>query len=175
MVTWTTMSYVDITRDVLVGPAPEHVELVAVLDRNEAMRAALGLLTTEVDEVAWIAEPSEGDGLLLKHVLGDRTGALRGLLVPPGLGLTGRVYSLSQPVWVDDYFRSRTITHTFDEQIRAEGLYRLLAVPVLRDESVHGVLAIGARDANPFGDRAVERAVGVAQKLALAVAIADKA
>jgi len=46
---------------------------------------------------------------------------------------------------VDDYFRSSKITHTFDEHIRAEGLRRVLAVPLMHNGSAIGVLALGRR------------------------------
>ena len=60
------------------------------LDRREALRAALELLTADGD-VTWFAEPSTepslGDAaeyLVLGQVRGDRTGLLRGLRVPKG-------------------------------------------------------------------------------------------
>ena len=65
-------------------------------------------------DVAWIAEPSDDGALVLGQVRGDHTGLLRGLHVPSGLGLTGKVYACAHPAWVDDYFTSSDITHTYD-------------------------------------------------------------
>lgn len=159
---------------VLGDLAQRHAELVGLMDRSEAVRAALALLAEDSD-VAWAAEPDPAGDLVLGQVSGDRTGVLRGLRVPDGLGLTGKVHRSARPGWVDDYFGSADITHTFDRQIRAEGVARLLAVPVVRDGRVLSVLAVGTRDAGRFGDRAVERANSVADQLALAVAVAERA
>lgn len=151
-----------------------RADLVAFLDRGEALRAALALLT-DGNDVAWVAEPDEDGGLVLRQVLGDRTGMLRGLHVPGGSGLTGKVGGAARPAWVDDYLASSDITHTFDRHIHAEGVERLLAVPVVRDRHVLGVLAVGVRDRGTFSDRAVDRANAVADELALAVAVSDRA
>ncbi|MFF3373728.1 GAF domain-containing protein [Streptomyces sp. NPDC002680] len=156
--------------------AREQAELVSLLDRREALRAALDLLAVEGD-LAWVAEPEDGEGatdLVLGLVRGNRTG-LRGLHVPRGLGLTGKVHGEGIPAWVDDYFRATEITHTFDGHIDAEGVRRLLAVPVMREGRVLGVLAVGARSEGTFGDRAVDRVSAVAEKVALAVAVAERA
>lgn len=154
--------------------ARERAELLQVLDRGEALRAALTLLADDRD-VAWVAEPDACGDLVLNRVLGDRTAMLRGLHVPAGLGLTGMVSTAGRPAWVDDYFASADITHTFDQHIRVEGIERLLAVPVVREGRVLGVLAVGARDPGEFSDRAVDHANEVADRVALAVAVAERA
>src|SRR5579871_1662671 len=103
----------------------EQAGLIELLDRRAALRAALELLDDGGD-VAWMAEPCGGQAgdangyLVLRHVRRDRTGLLRGLQVPSGLGLTGKVHGSGRPAWVDDYFRATEITHTFDDQIKAE-------------------------------------------------------
>ncbi|MGP4089280.1 GAF domain-containing sensor histidine kinase [Streptomyces sp. KR55] len=111
----------------------------------------------------------------LEQVVGQRTGTLRGLRVPPGTGLTGKVHRSGRAEWVDDYFGSAEITHTFDHYIAAEGVRRLLAVPLVREGQQLGVLAIGPRRDGTFGDRAVERASQVATLAALALSIAERA
>ncbi|ODU07465.1 MAG: histidine kinase [Pseudonocardia sp. SCN 72-86] len=165
--------------DPLDPVAREHADLVELLDRRAALRAALDLLVADGD-VAWIAEPrpagaDDAGGLVLGQVRGDRTGLLRGLTVPTGLGLTGKVHDSGAPSWVDDYFGATDITHTFDRHIEAESVRRLLAVPVRRNGRVLGVLAVGAREDGAFGDRAVARAREVADEAALAVAVAERA
>lgn len=165
-----------------LGPlAREHAELVELLDRRASLRAALELLGAE-GEVAWMAEPTagpgeraDGDHLVLSQVRGDRTGLLRGLRVPRGAGLTGKVHSSGCTSWVDDYFRATDITHTFDGHIEAEAVRRLLAVPVRRNGRILGVLAVGARSDGVFGDRATARAHSVADQAALAIVVAERA
>jgi signal transduction histidine kinase len=158
------------------GIAREHAELVGLLDRRAAVRAALDLLSAEGD-IAWVAEPADDTvgELTLAQLTGDRTGLLRGLAVPRGLGLTGKVHASGAPGWVDDYFAAADITHTFDRVIDLEGVQRLLAVPVRHDDRLLGVLAVGARSAGTFGGRAAARAEAVADEVALAVAVAERA
>jgi signal transduction histidine kinase len=158
----------------LRAAAREWAELVSLLDRGEALRAALARVTGS-DGVAWVAEPDEDGDLVLRQVLGDRTGMLRGLHVPAGLGLTGKVSGAVRPQWVDDYLASADITHTFDQHIHAEGIERLLAVPVRTERRMLGVLAIGVRGPGSFSGRAIDHANDVADQLALAVAVADRA
>lgn len=165
-----------------IGPlAREHADLVELLDRRAALRAALDLLAADGD-VVWMAEPAAGPAeceeeeyLEIGQVRGDRTCLLRGLRVPRGLGLTGKVHGSGNPCWVNDYFGATDITHTFDRHIEAEAIRRLLAVPVGRNGRILGVLAVGARSDGAFGDRAVTRARTVAEETALAVAVAERA
>ena len=152
-----------------------RARLVELLDRREALRAALEMLAAEGD-VAWIAEPAGelGEELILHKVHGDLTGMLRGLRVHSGLGLTGKVYGSGAASWVDDYFVAADITHTFDGQIAAEGVRRLMAVPVLRSGQVLGVLAIGARSDGAFGGRSLHRISAIADEVGVAVAVAER-
>ncbi|MGW0824715.1 GAF domain-containing sensor histidine kinase [Streptomyces sp. NPDC002845] len=152
----------------------QYAELLAALDRGEALRRALALLAGD-SEVVWAARPGAEGALSLEQVVGDRTGMLRALRVPPGTGLTGKVHRSGRAEWVDDYFASAEITHTFDRQIAAEGMRRVLAVPLVRDGQSLGVLAVGPRRDGTFGDREIERVSAVAAQAALAVSIADRA
>jgi signal transduction histidine kinase len=152
----------------------QYAELIAALDRREALRRALALLAGD-SEVAWIARPGEAGVLRLEQVVGDRTGILRALRVPPEAGLTGKVYRSARAEWVDDYFGSQAITHDFDRHIAAEEVRRVLAVPVIWDGQSLGVLAVAPRTDGTFGDRDVERAAAVAAQAALAVSVAERA
>jgi signal transduction histidine kinase len=152
----------------------QYAELLAALDRGEALRRALALLADD-SEVAWTARPGAEGVLSLEQVVGDRTGMLRSLQVPPGTGLTGKVHQSGRAEWVDDYFASARITHTFDRYIAAEKVRRVMAVPLVREGETLGVLAIGVRTDGTFGDREVDRVSAVAAQAALAVSIAERA
>lgn len=149
-------------------------DLRELLDRDAVLLAALRMLAQDGSDAAWFASPGENGGLALEKVVGDRAGALRGLLVPGGQGLTGRVHLDGRPRWVDDYFSSGSITHHFDEQIAQEGILRLLAVPLGCGRS-GGVLALGARSHGQFGGRGVDHALDVAGRAASAVSLAERA
>ncbi|MEH0573263.1 GAF domain-containing protein [Streptomyces sp. B21-108] len=168
------MSDGDMPDQPLADLAGQYAELVAVLDRGEVLRKAIAAMAGP-GEAAWAASPTAFGPLSLDHVVGDRTGLLRGLEVPPGTGLTGKVHRGGGPDWVDDYFRSSKITHTFDEHIRAEGLRRVLAVPLMHNGSAIGVLALGRRVDGAFGGRDVERVSALAAQAALAVSVAERA
>ncbi|MQY18969.1 GAF domain-containing sensor histidine kinase [Nocardia macrotermitis] len=165
--------------NVLTTVSDEHARLVSLLNRREILRAGTEIFAAEGD-VVWMAEnftagaPARNE-LVLVQVQGARTGLLSGLHVPEGLGLTGKVHLTGSPALVDDYSQAEGITHTFDRQIAAEGVHRLLAVPVQREGQIFGVMAVGARTDRGFGDRAVERAIAVADEVALAVVVAERA
>lgn len=161
------------------GRADPGTGRVDPLDRHGAIRAALELLAG-TGAVSWWAEspPHDTDqaaDLQLTHVRGGTTSGLPGLLVPFGVGLTGMVQQIRRPAWVDDYFAADEITHAFDVPMAAEGIHRLLAVPVTTGQRLLGVLAVGERADGAFGDRAVSRATLVASDLAHRIALADRA
>lgn len=158
----------------LVGLDEHYADLLAALNRGEALRRALALLA-EGSEVAWTAGPDADGVLTLEQVTGDWTGVLRALQVPPNTGLTGKVFQAGRAGWVDDYFGSQDITHDFDRHIATEKVRRVLAVPLLRDGESFGVLAIGPREDGTFGDRDVEHVEAVAARAALAVSVAERA
>ncbi|MER6791129.1 GAF domain-containing sensor histidine kinase [Amycolatopsis mediterranei] len=152
----------------------QYANLLAALDRGEALRRALALLA-DGSEVAWTARPDADGVLTLDQVTGDRTGVLRALRVPPSTGLTGKVFRAGRAEWVDDYFGSQEITHDFDRHIATENVRRVLAVPLLRDGETLGVLAIGPREDGTFGDREIEHASAIAAQAALAISLAERA
>jgi len=165
---------VDMRAHPLLDLGEQYADLLAALDRGEALRRALALLA-EGSEVAWTARPDADGVLTLDQVTGDRTGVLRALRVPPNTGLTGKVFRAGSAAWVDDYFGSQEITHDFDRHMAAENVRRVLAVPLLRDGESLGVLAIGPREDGTFGDRDIERVSAIAAQAALAVSIAERA
>lgn len=158
----------------LVGLDEHYADLLAALDRGEALRRALALLA-EGSEVAWTASPDADGVLTLDQVTGDWTGVLRALQVPPNTGLTGKVFQTGRAEWVDDYFGSQEITHDFDRHMATEKVRRVLAVPLLRDGKRLGVMAIAPRQDGTFGDREIEHASAIAAQAALAVSVAERA
>ncbi|WP_224403595.1 GAF domain-containing protein [Pseudonocardia sp. ICBG1034] len=162
----------------LRGLVREHAGLAAFADRDRAWRACVDVVTRTLGDVAWIAEldPDAPDGgAVLRHLHGDRTTTLHALHIPPGHGLTGKVFDLARAEWVDDYFTAARITHTFDTHIADEGIRRLLAVPVVADGRTLGVLGVGVRTDGAFGSVAVGHATTVADEVARAVEVADRA
>jgi signal transduction histidine kinase len=145
-------------------------------DQRSAFRRSVELLVGESEfNLAWIGLPEE-DGLLKIRVTGGaRTDLLRDLAITPGSGLTGKVFTHGGVDWVDEYFAARSITHDFDLHIGAEGVVRLIAVPVVCDGKIVGVLSAGSRSPGSFGTRAIEHIVTTANGAALAGTVAERA
>lgn len=141
---------------------------------EEAIEEALGS-NYKRSAVSWVALPDLRGGLVVEHVLGHRTTELKDLAVPPGQGLTGRVYAESAIRWVEEYADAVSITHEFDRVIEAERLHRLIAAPLAIDGQTLGVLTLGRRDPGAFADRTVERVEQLAKGASFALAVAKEA
>jgi signal transduction histidine kinase len=125
--------------------------------------------------VAWVALPEPDGGLVIEHVLGQRTGALDRLDIGSGQGLTGRVFERASVHWVEEYVGAESITHEFDTIIEAERIRRMIAAPLSVEDSVLGVLTVGRRDAGDFGDDTIANVERLARRASLALAIAKTA
>ncbi|WP_258564047.1 GAF domain-containing sensor histidine kinase [Streptomyces himalayensis] len=124
--------------------------------------------------VSWVALPDPNGGLVIEHVLGQRTSQLRRLGIGAGQGLTGRVFEQPSIHWVEEYAKSASITHEFDHIIEAERVRRMIAAPLSTEGQVLGVLSVGRRDAGPFNDRTIAHVEQLAQRASFALGIAKK-
>lgn len=140
---------------------------------TETLRSLLG---AEQDHsgVAWIALPSTPHELLIEYVHGAATPLLERLVVPDGLGLTGKVFDRGAVDFVEHYATAQTITHDFDDVIAAERVVRMLAAPLRVNEHVAGVLTLASRIEGGFGDAAIERIDALARRVGLALEIARR-
>jgi len=156
----------------------DSAHLTMLLDR----RAALDGMVAAVPEaagtdVAFVGVPDGDDRIVLLHRAGAVTHALDGLVVPAGWGLAGRVIASRRPHWVRDYVTDDSITHIdrVDSSVAAEGVRAILAVPILHQDQVLGVLYGGQRAATSFGGRTVDALLAAAGRAATAVIIAERA
>lgn len=113
----------------------------------------------------------EAGSLRLNALRGTTTDALRGLHVVPSAGLGGRVLAMNRPVVVNDYLASRGISHDYDRPVAAESLRTMLAVPVTDGRSLRMVLYAAVRRLDPFGDRTLRCAMGVAESVSREVGV----
>src|SRR5947207_6307396 len=88
----------------------------------DAVRAELRTLRAALDVPLAFGGEVTGGTLVISELLGTRTSGLRGLNVPAGSGLGGRVIADLRPKLVGDYASARTITHQFDRPVLAEGI-----------------------------------------------------
>ncbi|WP_433604710.1 GAF domain-containing protein [Prescottella agglutinans] len=103
--------------------------------------------------------------LRISNLRGNRSEALRGLSLPPGVGLGGRATTLGRPVSVRDYSCALAITHEYDSAVAREGLRALVAVPARVHGRVSAVLYGGIRSAMSIGDRAIADLVAAGRQL----------
>jgi signal transduction histidine kinase len=155
----------------------EYAAVIALLDRSAAFRHAAALVPAEAGiDVGFAAERIDDlDTLSVCAVSGNHTDALLELVIPAGMGLSGKVATLRHPIVVSDYLREPGITHDFDPQWRAEGLRAAVAVPVSRGHWFYGVLCGAAREPGDIPDRTIDALMRLARQTGLAIEVADHA
>jgi DNA-binding CsgD family transcriptional regulator len=133
----------------------------------ESLRNAAGL------PIAFGGPVSKG-AILLAHVSGNRSEAMRGLAIEHGAGLGGRAYQHAVPCAVDDYSRSAEISHHYDLAVQAERMRAVVAVPITVRGHVRGVIYGATRDHVGCGDRMRYAVAEAGRRLALEVAVEDE-
>jgi signal transduction histidine kinase len=155
----------------------EYAEILALLDRT----AAVQRMVTNVPylagvDVAFVGEPAGEDRIVLRHTVNiTTTDLVEGLVVPAGTGLGGKVLTARRPLWVSDYCAARDITHHFKTQAAAEGVKAMIAVPIVHDGQLLGVLYGANRYVTSFGDRTAQALEHVAARTAAAQIVAERA
>ncbi|MEJ4099017.1 acetate metabolism transcriptional regulator RamA [Corynebacterium mastitidis] len=137
-----------------------------IRDDEDAIRAALTSLKTATGiPVTMFASVTTGRRLQITHWVGLRTPALHNLIIEPGVGVGGRVVTTRRPVGVSDYARASLISHEKDQVIQDEGLYSLVAVPVIVHREIRGVLYVGVHSPVRLGDKVIEEVTMTARTL----------
>lgn len=104
-------------------------------------------------------------GIHVSSLRGNRTGSLAGLHVVQRRGLGGQALSEMRPRLATDYRTARHITHDYDREVLSEGVTALLAVPVIIDGQVRGVLYGAEREGISVGNRRIDTVVRAASWL----------
>lgn len=153
-----------------------YSQILALLDRSAAMRRIVeDVPALSGVDVAWVGEPDGSDRVVLGHAVNTRTSAVNGLVVPTGCGLGGKVMLQRRPLWVSDYRHSETITHHFNPQVEIEGLGAMIAVPMIYEDRLLGVLYGSNRAESQFGDRTTQALEQAASRAAAAAVVAERA
>ncbi len=154
----------------------EYADILALLDRQAAVRRMVANVPelTGVD-IAWAGEPDGEDKIVLGYSARAATDVLDGLVVPAGMGLGGKVLLARRPLWVSDYCTAPEITHQFATQAEAEGVKAMIAVPIMHDDRLLGVLYGANRYEREFGDRTAQALEQVAYRTAAAQVVAERA
>ncbi|MEI5522200.1 LuxR C-terminal-related transcriptional regulator [Streptomyces brasiliscabiei] len=135
-------------------------------EKAAAARAAVLTLRREsgmpVAGAAWVVGAHQ---LRIGETSGVRSPERRGLSVPAGAGLIGKVLRTGRPAAVSDYRRAQRISHEYDAFVAAEGVRAMAAAPVIVGTTVRAVLFVGSRDAVRLGDRVLTAMTRAARDL----------
>jgi DNA-binding CsgD family transcriptional regulator len=113
-------------------------------------------------------------GVRITELFGARTGDLRNLLIRPGAGLGGYVFTHGRPAAVDNYLAASGITHDYDGPVRSEGLWSVAAAPVAVAERPRALLYAATRQQEPLGNRAKDLLVSAGQRLSAEMGSRDE-
>jgi signal transduction histidine kinase len=156
----------------------DSARLALLLDRHAALDGMVATVPEATGtDLAFVGVPDGDEQIVLLHKARAATSALDRLVVPSGWGLAGRVIASRRPHQVRDYLTDDTITHIdrVDRSVAAEGVRSILAVPILHQGQVLGVLYAGHRTVTRFDGRTVDALLGAASRAATAVTIAERA
>ncbi|QFQ95099.1 GAF domain-containing protein [Streptomyces phaeolivaceus] len=137
-------------------------------DSEEAAAARAAVLTLRresgmpVAGAAWVVAPRQ---LRISETSGVRSRDRRGLSVPAGAGLIGKVLTTGRPAALSDYRTAQGISHEYDSFVAAEGVRAMAAAPVIVGTTVRAVLFVGSRDAVRLGDRVLTAITRAARDL----------
>jgi LuxR family transcriptional regulator, regulator of acetate metabolism len=167
--TWTPV-------DMLAELDQDYAQVLSLLDRRTAFRSILDRLPDEVGiDVAFIGELDHSGNIVLGHAVRTRTDAVEGLVVPPGIGLGGRVMRTGRPEWVANYPVGAGLVRPFSADADREGIKGMVAVPLVHAGRWLGVLYGADRAEASYGDLAVEALEAAAARAANAAAVAERA
>lgn len=137
-----------------------------VKDDDDAIRASLTSLKTATGiPVAMYGTLLADNRLQITQWIGLRTPALQNLIIEPNHGVGGRVVSTRRAVGVSDYTRANVISHEYDAVMQDEGLHSVVAVPVIVQREIRGVLYVGVHSPVRLGDKVIEEVTMTARTL----------
>lgn len=137
-----------------------------IMDEDDAIRAALTALKTATGiPVAMYGTLLADNRIQITQWIGLRTPALQNLVIEPGAGVGGRVVTTRRAVGISDYTRANVISHEYDRQIQDEGLHSIVAVPVIVQREIRGVLYVGVHSPVRLGDKVIEEVTMTARCL----------
>jgi PAS domain S-box-containing protein len=101
-------------------------------------------------------------------LMGERGAALRHLRIEPGRGLAGRVLASRRPVRTAAFPDDPTLWDGLADPVAAEGVVAALAVPIILEQELIGIIFVANRTASVF----TEHDEAVLLRLALPAALA---
>ena len=115
-----------------------------------------------------------GRDLFVTAFSGTRTLSLRGLRVRQSLGLGGLAMAEQRPRLTLDYATSPLITHDYDGPVLAEGVISLMAIPIVVDGLVRGIVYGGSHSLRAPDSITAQPAIMAAQRVSAEIAIREE-
>ncbi len=148
------------------------MESQRIKDDDDAIRAALTSLKTATGiPVTMYGTLHSDNRIQITQWIGLRTPTLQNMFIEPGTGVGGRVVTTRRAVGVSDYTRANVISHEHDRAIQEEGLHSIVAVPVIVQREIRGVLYAGVHSPVRLGDKVIEEVAMTARSLEQDLAI----
>ncbi|WP_052036187.1 GAF domain-containing protein [Tumebacillus flagellatus] len=133
---------------------------------EEQIQEALdGIRAEVVADFLALALPEGGGQIRWAYASGNRNDRFKRIVLRPGKGIAGRVFSLGRPVSVEGITPRAGDDPREYPILLAEGLCCAVAVPVLCGSRVRGVLLMASRTPRTFSSSDVDAAIGLAERL----------
>ncbi|KWV48445.1 hypothetical protein AS156_18380 [Bradyrhizobium macuxiense] len=111
----------------------------------------------------------ENDALVMKRCTGNLAVETARLCMKAGQGVGGRVLQTRQPCSIEDYVQSEIISRDFMSLARAERVRSALAVPLMSQDQVIGVLEVWRRKPSTFTTQHTAELATLANLASLAI------
>lgn len=111
----------------------------------------------------------EGEEVVMRRCVGNHSAETASLRMKPGQGLAGRVLENREPVSVEDYLESGTISRDFFHLAQVEMVRSALAAPLLGRDEVIGVIEVWRRRPSTFTAMDTSRLVALANLTSIAI------
>lgn len=111
----------------------------------------------------------EDDALVMKRCTGNIAAQTASLRMRAGQGVAGRVLQTREPCSIENYVQSEIISRDFFDLARAERVRSALAVPMISQDKVIGVLEVWRRKPSTFTPQHTAELATLANLAALAI------
>jgi DNA-binding CsgD family transcriptional regulator len=146
-----------------LGAASQIRAGLATLRRRSGLPLTFGGTVSERDQK-----------LTLTEFAAQINGPLRGSVLDRGRGLGGKAVATGRPQVVVDYLATSRISHDYDRIILAENLRAMVAMPVVVNRMVRGIMYGAIHEAIPLGDRIVIAVSDAAREVGQRIAVDDE-
>jgi GAF domain-containing protein/ActR/RegA family two-component response regulator len=127
--------------------------IAASLDLDTVLpRATAAARELCAGDVARIALRDSSGAMVFRYVVGARSERAMRYEVEPGKGISGLVLTSGKPFRTDNYVEETRITRDYLQIVIDEGVVATLAVPILIDGRVEGLIHVDRRTARGFTD-----------------------